>query len=343
MGRVKIQDVARLAQVSLSTVSGVLNEKTNVRPETRQRVLDVIAQVGYSPNIFASNLARRRTKIIGIIVSDLLNPFFAEAAKALDIEAKRLGYETFLIASNFSEEQQYAGVRQMLAMRVAGVAMMTSENDPEAFALLKSSGTPAVYLDNNHVSSKIGTVRVDKRRGMFIAVEHLLQLGHRKILLVKNSQQVASDPPMLSHLERQLGFEDAVHRYNSQELDVHVIDEPGPSASAGFCAIEKSLRSHEFTAVVAINDLVALGVFRGLQAALLNIPGDISVVGFDNTYLCDFLHPPLTTVATPRAELASAVIDMLLASVEREEFPHERLLEARLMVRASTAPPRHSK
>jgi DNA-binding LacI/PurR family transcriptional regulator len=91
-GRVKIQDVARLAQVSLSTVSGVLNEKTNVRPETRQRVLDVIAQVGYSPNIFASNLARRRTKIIGILVSDLLNPFFAEAAKALDIEARRLGY-----------------------------------------------------------------------------------------------------------------------------------------------------------------------------------------------------------------------------------------------------------
>jgi DNA-binding LacI/PurR family transcriptional regulator len=278
--------------------------------------------------------------IIGILVSDLLNPFFAEAAKALDIEARRLGYETFLIASNFSQEQQCAGVRQMLAMRFAGVAMMTSENDPEAFALLKRSGTPSVYLDNNHTSPKIGTVRVDKRHGMSIAVEHLLQLGHRKILLVKNSQQAASDPPMLSHLERQLGFEDAVHRYDSQELDVHVIDEPGPSAAAGFRAIEKSLHSYDFTAVVAINDLVALGVFRGLQAARLTIPEDFSVVGFDNTYLCEFLHPPLTTVATPRAELASAVIDMLLALVEREEFPHERLLKARLVVRASTAPPR---
>ncbi len=336
---VKIQDVARLAQVSLSTVSGVLNEKANVRPETRQRVLDVIAQVGYSPNIFASNLARRRTKIIGIIVSDLLNPFFAEIAKALDTEARLRGYETSLTSTDFSADQQCATVRQMLAHRVAGVAMMTSENDPEAFSLLKTSGTPSVYLDNIHVGAYTGTVRVDKRRGMFVAVEHLLALGHRKILLIKNSQQSASDPPMLSHLERQLGFEDAVHRFGPQEVDVHIMDEPGSSAAAGLRAIEKAIATYRFTAVVAINDLVALGVFRGLQAAGLRIPDDVSVVGFDNTYLCDFLHPPLTTVATPRAELASSVIDMLLASIEHEEHTHERVLEARLVVRASTAAP----
>ena len=149
-GRIKIQDVARLAQVSPSTVSGVLNEKDNVRPETRERVLAVIAQLGYTPNLFASNLARRSTKLIGIIVSDLLNPFFAEVAEALDREARRHGYRTFLSSTGFHPDQQCDAIRQILALRVAGIAMMTSENDPEAFSLLKSSATPAVYLDHSH-------------------------------------------------------------------------------------------------------------------------------------------------------------------------------------------------
>jgi len=338
--RIKIQDVARLAQVSLSTVSGVLNEKENVRPETRQRVLDVIEQLGYTPNLFASNLARRSTKLIGIIVSDLLNPFFAEIAKALDTQARDKGYETFLTSTSFHPEQQCTAVRQMLSLRVAGVAMMTSENDPEAFALLKTSGTPTVYLDNNHVAPRIGTVRVDKRHGMFVAVQHLLELGHRKILLIKNSQQGTFDPPMLSHLERQIGFEEALHQYDPKEMDVHIVDEPGEPAAAGLRAVERALKQYQFTAVVAINDLVALGAFRGLQAAGLAIPQDVSVVGFDNTYLCEFLHPPLTTVATPRIDLASSVLAMLFSHIAGESFSRETLLPASIVVRQSTGRPR---
>ena len=329
-----------MAQVSLSTVSGVLNGKDNVRPETRQRVLDVIAQLGYTPNIFASNLARRHTRIIGIVVSDLLNPFFAEIAKALETEARSRGYEVFLSSTSFHGEQQYAAVRQMLALRVAGVAMMTSENDPEAFALLKSSGTPAVYLDHTHAAPKIGTVRVDKRHGMFLAVQHLLELGHREILLVKNSP-AATEPPMLSHLERQIGFEEALHRHAPGEVDVHVVDEPGEAAAAGLRAIQRALGRFRFTAVVANNDLVALGVFRGLQAAGLSIPSDVSVIGFDNTYLCDFLHPPLTSVATPRADLASSVLDMLFAYIDGRDHARETSLSASLLARESTQPPRN--
>jgi LacI family transcriptional regulator len=338
-GRIKIQDVARLAQVSLSTVSGVLNEKDNIRPETRQRVLDVIAQLGYTPNIFASNLARRRTKLIGIIVSDLLNPFFAEIARALDTEARKHGYETFLTSTNFHLAQQGDAVRQMLSLRVAGIAMMTSENDPEAFSQLKASGTPAVYLDNNHSAPTIGTVRVDKRHGMFLAVKHLLELGHRRILLIKNSQQDDASPPMFSHMERQIGFEEALHQYDAKDMDVHIIDEPGEPAAAGLRAVERALKHYKFTAVVAINDLVALGAFRALQAAGLTIPNDVSVVGFDDTYLCRFLHPPLTTVATPRDELARSVLEMLYRYIDGAEQVTEPMLSASIVVRESTAPP----
>jgi LacI family transcriptional regulator len=342
-GRVRIQDVARVANVSLSTVSGVLNNKTNIRPQTRSRVLQVIAQLGYAPNLFASNLARRRTNLIGIVVSDLLNPFFGEIAAALDTEARSRGFQTFLASTRFDPKQQHEAVRQMLALRVAGIAMMTSENDPEAYALLKQSRTPAVYLDNTHTAPEIGTVHVNKRHGMFLAVKHLLELGHRSILLIKNSQTVASGAPMLSHLERQLGFNEALHQYDPREVEVQIIDEVGEPTAAGLRAVQKALQQYRFSAVVAINDLVALGAFRGLQAAGLRIPEDVSVVGFDNTYLCEFLHPPLTTVASPRKELANSVLAMLLGFVEKEDVLREVSLSTELCLRQSTsAPPPHA-
>jgi LacI family transcriptional regulator len=144
---------------------------------------------------------------------------------------------------------------------------------------------------------------------------------------------------MLSHLERQIGFDEALHEYDPREVEVQIIDEPGEPTAAGLRAVQKALVSYRFSAVVAINDLVALGAFRGLQAAGLRIPGDVSVVGFDNTYLCEFLHPPLTTVATPRKGLADRVIAMLLGFVEKEDVAKEISLSAELFVRESTAAP----
>jgi LacI family transcriptional regulator len=228
----------------------------------------------------------------------------------------------------------------MLSLRVAGIAMMTSENDPEAFFILKASGTPTVYLDNNHAAPHIGTVRVDKRHGMYLAVQHLLKLGHRQILLVKNSQQDAAVPPMHSHMERQIGFEEALREFNSRDTDVHIIDEPGEPAAAGLRAVEMAMQQqYHFTAVVAINDLVALGVLRGLQAAGRAIPQDVSVVGFDDTYLCRFLHPPLTSVATPREDLAKSVLQMLFAYIDGADHLPEPMLAASIVVRESTSGP----
>jgi LacI family transcriptional regulator len=174
---------------------------------------------------------------------------------------------------------------------------------------------------------------------MFLAVKHLLELGHRRILLIKNSQQDDASPPMFSHMERQIGFEEALHQYDAKDMDVHIIDEPGEPAAAGLRAVERALKHYKFTAVVAINDLVALGAFRALQAAGLTIPNDVSVVGFDDTYLCRFLHPPLTTVATPRDELARSVLEMLYRYIDGAEQVTEPMLSASIVVRESTAPP----
>lgn len=339
MARAKIQDVARLADVSLSTVSAVLNCKNIVKEDTKRRIIEAIDQLGYRPDLYASNLARHQTKTLGLIVSNLVNPFFSETAQAFEYEVRRRGYQITLAASGFSSEQLRMCVRHMLAMRVAGLAVVTSEYDDEAFRLLQSSGTPATFLDVAVPGKTISNIKVDSKRGMISAVRHLVELGHREILFIRNSRKLETSPTLLSHRSRSDGFTSAVRKYASRDAKAHVIDEPGPGAHAGLRAIESALKTTSFTAVVAITDMVALGVYRGLQAAGLRIPQDISVVGFDNTFLCEFLNPPLTTVNIPREELSRIAVDLLLAAVEDKAPGQERRLATQLIVRSSTAPP----
>ena len=331
--RPKIQDVATLAGVSLGTVSAVLNNNGRVSAATRKRVQASISRLNYRPDLYASNLARRQTQLLGVVVSNLQNPFFAETAQAVEEEAARHGYQISLMATNFSAEQQRAAVKQLLGARLAGLAVLTSEHDAVSRNLVLASGVPAVFLDEGKPAETLSILRVDSRGGMRAAVEHLIHLGHRNLLFVRNSQK-ASGPPLLSHRLRDQGFAMAVRACAIHGLRTHVVDVPGPGADAGEQAVADASAPH-FTAVVATTDLVAMGVYRGLQARNLRIPQDVSVVGFDNTYFSRFMNPPLTTVDVPRSELSRLVVSALL------QKQHGRLLklQTRLVLRDSTAPP----
>ncbi len=338
MKRAKIQDVARLADVSLSTVSAVLNAKDVVSESTKQRVLDAIQKLQYRPDHFASNLARHKTQVLGVIVSNLMNPFFAETAQSIEEEARRLGYQVSLAATNFSPELLRFAVEQMLGARVSGLAVMTSERDDAAFAAIAASGVPAVFLDVGTSAAGSTNIRVDSRGGMKAAVQHLIELGHRHLLLVRNSQKTLG-PPLLSHRYRDQGFAAAVKACGTRGLKTHVVDVAGPGADAGQQAIAKTLGKVRFTAVIAVTDMVALGVYRGLQERGVRIPTDVSVVGFDNTYVSRFLHPALTTVDIPRDALSRLTVAALIS--DQEKTPAQRLvkLPTSLIVRESTAAP----
>ncbi|MEO8736747.1 MAG: LacI family DNA-binding transcriptional regulator, partial [Edaphobacter sp.] len=185
--RPRIQDVAMRAQVSLGTVSAVLNGNGRVSEATRQKVKAAIAHIGYSPDHHASNLARRQTKLIGVVVSSLQNPFFAETAQAMEEEAARFGYQISLMATNFSPEQHCAAVQQMLGARIAGLAVLTSEHDKVSRDIVLANGVPSVFLDAGKPAGNLSVLRVDSRGGMRAAVEHLLKLGHCRLLFVRNS------------------------------------------------------------------------------------------------------------------------------------------------------------
>jgi len=325
-----------MADVSLSTVSAVINGKTVVSAKTRQRVLDVIAELRYKPSLYASNLARRDLRVLGVIVSNLQNPFFAETAQAIEDEAIRAGYTISLAATNFSPEMLRSAVHQLLGARISGLAVMTSERDKIAFDVIERSGVPSVFLDIGRSGPASTNIRVDSRGGMMAAVQHLIELGHRDILLVRNSHKAGR---LLSHRYRYQGFAAVVQACGVTDLRTHVVDVEGSGADAGLQAIASAYGRIPFTAVMAVTDMVALGVYRGLQERGCLIPADISVVGFDNTYVSRFLHPPLTTVDIPRAELSRLVVAALI-SKDRGQPGSSIKLPTKLILRESTAAPR---
>ena len=338
--RPKIQDVARVAGVSLGTVSAVLNGKSVVKEETKRHVQETIAKLGYHPDLYASNLARRSTRVLGVIVSSLINPFFSELAEAIEIEAAKFGYQIALTATNFSPETHLAAVEQFVSARVAGIAVMTSERNLEAQQMLARSGVPSTFLDVGKPAVNCTNIKIDLRGGMRATVEHLLKLGHRDLLFLRNSQKT-SGAPLLSHRLRDQGFAAAINACGLSDLSVNVLDAIGTGAEAGEAAVASALDQFYFTAVVAVTDMVALGAYRGLQRRGLRIPEDVSVVGFDNTYISRFLSPSLTTVDIKRTQLSEIVVKELLSSGQRSTPKKSILMPTNLITRESTAAPNH--
>jgi DNA-binding LacI/PurR family transcriptional regulator len=339
MARVRIQDVARMADVSLSTVSAVLNGKDIVRDKTKLKILKVIEELGYRPDLYASNLARHKTRVLGLVLSNLVNPFFTETARYFEEKAHSQGYQVALVSTGFSSSQLRISVEQMLSMRVAGLALMTSEFDARVFQMLQSSTTPSVFLDVGIPGPHISNIRVDTKNGMALAVRHLVDLGHRDILLIRNTQKPGKEPMLLSHRYRNEGFKSVVDRFRTKGVKSHIVDVPGPGADAGYEAIQTALRTVSFSAVVAITDLLALGALRGMKEAGLRIPEDVSVVGFDNTYISEFTDPPLTTINIPKDQLGETAVDLLLSAIQDKGVGRELTLSTKLIVRSSTGPP----
>ena len=298
-----------------------------------QFLLCGMTDLDYQPNLYASNLARRETRILGLIVSSLQNPFFAETAQAIEERARRHGFQTTLMATNFSRDQHRSTVQQLLGARIAGLAVMTSEDDRVSREMVIRSGVPAVLLDVGRPQGQCSVLRVDAGGGMRSAVQHLIALGHRRLLYVRNSQQQGGRA-LRSHSLRDRGFQAAISAIGQRKLAVRTIDIQGPSADAGEQAIAEA-EAFNFTAVIAMTDMVALGVCRALLARGVSIPDQVSVVGFDNNDFSRFLSPPLTSVDVSRQKLSDLVVETLM----KREPARLLRLSTELIVRASTASP----
>lgn len=332
-----IYDVAKHAGVSTATVSAVVNGQDKVEAKTRRRVLASVKKLHYQPNLYARNLARGQTHLLGLIISDVVNPFFGEVVQSIRLEAQARGYELSLASTQFSEEDLILAVQRMVGMRVMGLAIMTTETSSQVLEILQNSRTPTVFQDVGEVGEMISNIRIDYEGGILKAVKYLVDLGHQRIIFVRTYPDTArQEHPFLSIDLRTEAFKKVAKQFKSEGIEWEVITYSGPGPQAGQLAIHKALDTYPgFTGAIAIADPVALGVLRGLQQRGVRVPADVSVVGFDNNYLCEYLCPPLTSVNIPRSKLGKMVVECLIRNIEEKEPGQELLLETDLVVRES--------
>ena len=331
----RIKDVAHEAGVSTATVSHVINDTKYVTDETRQKVEAAIQKLNFYPNAHARTLASGRSNIIGLLVSDISNPFFPELVKSIEAAAFEHGYNLMLFNTNYDAKRAADYVRRLIELKVAGVALMTAELEPQLIEELANKHVRVVFNDIGVAGENMSNIVLDYSVGIEEAVSHLVSLGHEKIAHIAGSSRIRSG------VIRREAFIDAMKRHLPHEKKPLIV-EGDFRIESGRMAATEILESKKLpTAVVVANDMMALGAMQEFKAAGLKIPQDISIVGFDDIAFASLAEPPLTTVCSPRVEIGRRAIEALITTIK---IPNQLGVEIRiptyLITRKSTAPPR---
>lgn len=330
-----IKDVARLAGVSTTTVSHVINETRYVSDELRARVLAAMEELNYRPNVLARGLRRGETKTIGLVVPDNSNPFFAEVARIVEDIGFENGYSVILCNSDGNLEKEAAYVNVLIAKQVDGVIFIAAGSKYEHLHELATAGIPVVVADRDIPQTLADVVLVDNEQGGYDATRYLLSLGHRRIACI------AGPSDLTPSADRVHGYRRALGEFGVPIEEKWIV--PGDFRyQGGEAAIAELLRLDEPpSAVFACNDVMAIGALRAVRSAGLQVPGDVSIVGFDDIPLASAVSPALTTVAQPIVELATLAAQLLMSRIQsdQQDGPKQRIvLDTELIVRGSCAP-----
>lgn len=338
MNAMNIKAVASKAGVSTATVSRVINKTAFVSPETAERVRTAITALRFYPDINARTLGSGRSGLYGLIISDITNPYFPELVKAFEDIAVEHNQEVLIANTNYDAHRMENCVIRMLQRRVDGVAIMTSEMEEHLLQTFASRSIPLVVVDSESHSLEVDTINLDYNGALSSAVGHLVQLGHRDIGFI-------SGP--LTLLPARLRKEAFLQQMQQRGLSVHDtwVVEGNHKVDGGAHAVQQMLSTGRAmpTALIASNDLTAIGAITALREHGLRTPEDVSVVGFDGIELSAHTHPPLTTLLVPREDIAAAAFRTLLQRKEGvtagDFLPHAQVVTTSLVVRESTAAP----
>jgi LacI family transcriptional regulator len=332
-----IHAVARRARVSIATVSRTINHIPSVDPELANRVREAIRELNYFPNTQARALVSGRSRLLGLIVSEITNPFFPELIQGFEDVAVEHGYEILISSTNYDPERMSLCIRRILERKAEGVAVMTFGIEEPLLDQLAEREVPLVFVDVGPDRPGVSVLRVDYQHGIRQGVQHLAALGHRDIAFV-------TGPPRLhSAQSRRTAF-----RRSLQECGIPVderwIVEGDHMMEGGMAAAERLLGGKRLpTAIMCSNDMTALGVLHTAYRVGLRVPADLSVIGFDNIHMTEMMIPPLTSIQMSRLELARAAVSALRAHVERSSPKREYRIDTQLVVRESTGVPRRAK
>lgn len=329
-----IHEVARRARVSIATVSRTINGVPTVTPQLSRRVWKVVKELGYYPNTQARALVSGRSRIFGLIVSEITNPFFPEIVQGFEDVAVQHSYEILTTSTVHDPKRMALSVRRMIERRVEGVAIVTFGMEEELFHDLKPRQVPLVFIDVGPSLPRVSNIRIDYLHGIRQAVQHLAALRHEEIAFI-------SGPLVLkTAIARRRAFLQAMEEVGLPVESKYQI-EGNHTMEGGIEALKQLLSlSKPPTAVLCSNDMTAIGVMRQAYEEGINVPGSLSVIGFDDVRLAQFITPPLTTVKMSQTEIARLAFHALLSELQRKTSSpngNEYILRTSLVLRDSTA------
>ncbi len=328
--RVNIVDVARAAGVSAQTVSRALNNKGEISPETRARVLEIVERLGYRPNTLARGLVTQKTATLGLVVPDIANPFFSEVARGAEDAARAAGFSLLLCNTMENPTREMEALRTLEAQRVDGIVLCSSRLSDEELSTILTR-LPTVVLVNREMSKgDLRSACIDDEAGARCAVQHLLHSGRRVIAFL------AGPPASVSGRQRERGYQAALVAAGiSVTPDLSV--ECAPHLEGGYHATRQLLaRRPDVNAIFCYNDLVAVGALQACAVLSRRVPEDIAVVGSDDILLAGLVTPPLTTMRSDKRALGAEAVRLLLRRIEGcAEGCENVVLQPELIVRAS--------
>lgn len=329
------KDVAKRATVSVATVSRVINGLPNVTAGTRHRVLRAVKALNYQPNRTAQRLRAKRSHVLGVIVSDIENPFFTSVVRGIEDAAYAHGYSLVLCNSDEDSEKERLYINVMHAEDVAGVILAPTTRSNSHLRILTMHGLPVVTIDRRIKNRHIDSVCVANTQGAFEAVEHLIRLGHSRIGLV-SMQSIPTG------IERKAGYLLALRRYGLRVVrELIATSSNKPDSRSGYECAQKLLRlDPKPTGLFVDSNMMMLGVLKAIRECGLRIPDDVSVIGFDDTPWAPLLQPPLTVIAQPTYELGQQATTILLDRLTQPGKLSKHIeLKPKLIIRASTSQP----
>lgn len=332
--RITLDEVARLAGVSKATVSRVLNNKPEgVGPQTRVKVQKILDDLNYSPANGYSKEKKMFSKSIGLVVPDISNPFFAELAKEVEKRARSAGYSVLFVNTDFSENNESKAMSHMLAKKVDGIILISARTKLlDVHKLPERYGVPCLLLDRKVPEMAcVGAVLSDNEFAGFRSCELLINNGSSRIAFISGPKGISTSE------ERLEGYKTALKQYNIP-FDKDLCKTGNYTVESGYNAVIELERANiSYSAILASNDMMALGALKALGELARSVPDEVEVIGFDNILFSQYLDPPLTTVQQPTIEMGRCAVDMILKAIEGKELETECVrLQPRLLIRKTT-------
>ncbi len=318
--KVNIKDIARIAKVSHTTVSRALNDKSRIRKETKEKILSIAKELGYRPDFIARSLVMKRTKTLGLVITNIANPFYTELAQGIEKTATRLGYSIILCStqSDISIEKQY--IEMLRSKGVDGIVFSSAHMEDPNIVALAEEEFPITLVNRRTyhpiVKEKVDYVGVDNILGGFLAVEHLIRLGHKRIGVIGGSVESSVG------LERLKGGKKALETYGLEQRGDFFL-EGNFLKKSGYQKAKQFVKMAEMpTAIFATNDHMAMGVYQAILEEGLRIPEDVALIGFNDIEFSSMKGIELTTIGQKKFEMGAIAVEMLVGKIEKGDDRH---------------------